>query len=87
MGNRYRKLKGLEVVRINKENNVMWVTGHNVPGETNNIVYIYDTVLPLKRKIIQPPYPTCFEDVGDEVDVYAEKYHDFRNPTIFYSDD
>lgn len=87
MGNRYRKLKGLQIVRINKENNVMWVTGQNVPGEHNNIVYIYDTILPLKRPIIQPPFPTRFEDDGSENDVFHDKYHDFRNPTIFYEDE
>lgn len=45
MGNRYRLLRGLEIVRINTEHNVMWVTGHNIPGEINNIVYIFDTML------------------------------------------
>lgn len=86
MGNRYRILKGLEVVRINMQHNVMWVTGHNIPGEINNIVYIYDTILPLKRPT-QPPFPTNFDDVSKERDVFAERYHDFRNPTIFYEDD
>ncbi|XP_055298649.1 39S ribosomal protein L3, mitochondrial [Sitodiplosis mosellana] len=87
MGNRHRKLKGLQIVRINKEYNVMWVTGQNVPGEHNNFVYIYDTILPLKRNIIQPPFPTRFDDDGGEVDVFADGFHDFRNPTIFYEDD
>lgn len=87
MGNRYRKLKGLQIVRINKEYNVMWVTGQNIPGEHNNIVYIYDTILPLKRRIIQPPFPTRFEDDDSENDALADNYHDFRNPTIFYEDE
>lgn len=86
MGNRYRKLKGLEIVRINTENNVMWVTGHNVPGELNNIVYVFDTMLYPKRTQIQPPYPTSSEE-NDHVDLYADSYHDFRQPTIFYEDD
>lgn len=88
MGNRYRKMKGLQIVRINREYNVIWVTGASVPGENNNIIYIYDTMLPLKRPIIQPPFPTCFnDDDGGENDVFAEQYHDFRNPTIFYEDE
>lgn len=86
MGNRYRKLKGLEVVRINTEYNVMWVIGHNVPGGVNDIVYIYDTLIGPKRGVIQPPFPTCFDE-PTEVDTYAEGYHDFRNPTIFYEED
>ena len=57
MGNRYRKLKGIQVIRINKEYNVMWVSGHNIPGEHNNIIYIYDTILPMKRGNLQPPFP------------------------------
>lgn len=86
MGNRYRKLKGLEIVRINTEHNVMWVTGHNIPGEMNNIVYIFDTMLPLKRPLIKPPYPTNLNEVkpGDN---FAERYHDFRKPTIFYEEE
>lgn len=87
MGNRYRKQKGLQVIRINKEYNVMWVSGQNIPGENNNFVYIYDTVLPLKRVQIQPPFPTRFEDDGEEADVVADGFHDFRNPTIFYEDE
>lgn len=87
MGNRYRKLKGLQIVRINKEYNVMWVSGQNIPGEHNNFVYIYDTILPLKRKDIQPPFPTSLNDDGGEVDVIADQFHDFRNPTIFYEEE
>lgn len=87
MGNRYRKLKGLQIVRINKEYNVMYVTGANVPGENNNIIYIYDTILPLKRPNLQPPFPTRFEDDGGENDTFADGFHDFRNPTIFYEDE
>lgn len=87
MGNRYRILKGLEIVRINKEHNILYVIGHNIPGEINNIVYIFDTMLPLKRSLIKPPLPTHFEDDGNENDIFAEKYHDFKNPTIFYEDE
>lgn len=87
MGNRYRKLKGLQVIRINKEYNVMWVSGHNIPGEHNNIIYIYDTILPMKRSNLHPPFPTRFDDDGSEVDIISDEFHDFRNPTIFYEDE
>lgn len=80
-------MKGLEIVRINKEYNVMWVIGNSVPGEINNIVYIYDTILPLKRPTLQPPFPTCFGDTSAKVDVYAKMYHDFRSDTIFYEEE
>lgn len=87
MGNRYRKLKGLEIVRINTEYNIMWVTGHNVPGELNNIVYVFDTMLPLKRSAIQPPFPTNIMNEIDHVNMYAEKYHDFASPTILFEEE
>lgn len=87
MGNRYRKLKGLEIVRINTEYNILWVTGHNIPGELNNIIYVFDTMLPNKRSIVQPPFPTNLNDDVQSVDMYAGKYHDFGNPTIFYEDE
>lgn len=88
MGNRYRKLNGLEIVRINTEYNILWVTGHNVPGELNNILYVFDTMLPLKRTIIQPPFPSSLESKESQPsDMFAEKYHDFGSPTIFYEDE
>lgn len=63
------------------------VTGHNVPGELNNIVYIFDTILPLKRSKLKPPFPTSFDEcLKTDVDVFAEKYHDFRNPTILFEE-
>lgn len=80
-------MKGLEIVRINKEHNVMWVIGSSIPGELNNFVYIFDTMLPFKRPTIEPPFPTCFDDTSIENDVYSKKYHDFRDPTIFYEDE
>lgn len=86
MGNRYRKLKGLEIVRINTDYNLLWVTGHNVPGELNNIVYVFDTMLPLKRSIIQPPFPTNMKE-AEHIDIFAEKYHNFASPTIFFEDE
>lgn len=61
------------------------VTGHNIPGELNNIVYIFDTILPLKRPKIKPPFPTSFDEDTD-VDVFAERYHDFRSPTILFEE-
>lgn len=86
MGNRYRKLMGLEIVRINTEYNVLWVTGHNVPGELNNIIYVFDTMLPTKRPNLQPPFPTNMQDTKP-ADLYADKYHDFAGSTIFYEEE
>lgn len=47
MGNRTRVLKGLKILRIDHEYNVLYVIGQNVPGDTNSIVFVHDTILPL----------------------------------------
>lgn len=85
MGNRYRKLKGLKVWRINTEFNVMWVSGKNIPGENNNFVQVFDTMLPLKRRILQPPFPTNLDEPKeDPADTWSDELHNFKDPTIFY---
>lgn len=60
----------------------MWVSGLAIPGETNSLVYIFDTVLPLK-KVKNPPFPTF---TGDESsipeDVYDEQVHAFGESYI-----
>lgn len=62
----------------------MWVSGYSVPGEVNGLVYIYDTILPLK-KTVDPPFPT-FTGGENELpeDIYQEQVHNFSDPTIFY---
>jgi large subunit ribosomal protein L3 len=84
MGNRWRIAKGLKIYRINRKYNTMWVSGHAVPGDVNGLVYIYDTVLPL-RKVKEPHFPTFN---GDESKVpedwYDEEVHQFGEPTIFF---
>ncbi|XP_025832764.1 39S ribosomal protein L3, mitochondrial isoform X2 [Agrilus planipennis] len=86
MGNRYRVAKGLKILRINRKYNVMWVMGMGIPGETNSIVYIYDTVLPLRKPSAALPFPTYFhkdEDVLPE-EFYDENLHNFSDPSIVY---
>lgn len=62
----------------------MWVSG-KVPGEPNSIVYVFDTVLPLRRKIMAPHFPTFLGKLDDDVtDLWADDCHDFKDPTIFY---
>lgn len=85
MGNRYRINRGLKIWRINTKFNVMWVSGFSIPGETNNMVYVYDTGLPLRRVNLIPPYPTNFEEPDDiATDIWSEDCHNFKDPTIFY---
>lgn len=86
MGNRWRMLKGLQIWRINTKYNVMWVSGQNIPGNTNSLVYIFDTKLPCRKSTDAPPFPTApeLDDVPEEI--VDETMHDFRNPTISFAE-
>lgn len=85
MGNRWRVNKGLKIWRINTKTNTMWVSGHSIPGHPNQLVYIYDTILPL-RQPKEPYHAPTF--LGDESqlpeDIYDEQVHPYSDPTIFY---
>lgn len=87
MGNSYIRLKGLQILRINTEYNVMWVSGQNLPGLVGDIIYVYDSILPLKRSINNPPFPTNLGEKQENVDEIIKDLHDFREPTIFYEED
>lgn len=88
MGNRYRILKGLKIWRINTQYNVLYVSGQNVPGETNSIVTIYDTILPLRQPKKPLPFPTLFDADRLELteDLYDEEVHMFDDPSISYEE-
>lgn len=89
MGNRWRVARGLKIWRINTKYNVMWVTGSGIPGETNNMVYIFDTILPLRKPKTSPPFPTAANaDSLDEVieeNIWDSELHDFKDPTVFFT--
>ncbi|XP_046386189.1 39S ribosomal protein L3, mitochondrial [Ischnura elegans] len=85
MGNRLRTNRGLKVWRINTKYNVIWVQGFGVPGETNSIVHIYDTILPLRRLKEAPPFPTFYpEDMSEPQpeEIYADEVYQFGFPSI-----
>lgn len=86
MGNRYRIAKGLKIWRINTKYNVLWVQGSGIPGETNSIVYIYDTKLPRRRSKLAPPCPTYIPDGELPEDMYDEEVHNFSDPTIMFAE-
>ncbi|XP_063703600.1 large ribosomal subunit protein uL3m [Culicoides brevitarsis] len=86
MGNRWRVLKGLKIWRINTKYNVMWVSGQNVPGAVNSLVYIYDTILPTRKPETAPPFPTAPEVDELSEEFVDENMHDFRDPTIFFTE-
>ncbi|TDG42348.1 hypothetical protein AWZ03_011236 [Drosophila navojoa] len=86
MGNRWRITKGLRIWRINTKYNVMWVQGSAVPGSTNGLVYIYDTILPLRKPQVAPPMPTLYEQPEDDApdDIWYEQVHNFKDESITY---
>ncbi|KAJ8921075.1 hypothetical protein NQ315_015871 [Exocentrus adspersus] len=86
MGNKFRVAKGLKIYRINTRYNVLWVSGQAIPGETNSIVYVYDTKLPLRAPTKPLPFPTYLQELDESMpeDVYDESVHVFSDPTIFF---
>ncbi|XP_003702622.2 mitochondrial ribosomal protein L3 isoform X1 [Megachile rotundata] len=87
MGNRWRILKGVKILRINTKYNVIWVFASNVPGETNTPLYLYDTILPTKRNT-SPNFPTFLPNDKDETELpenlYADDVHPFNDPPIVF---
>ncbi|EFA04077.1 large ribosomal subunit protein uL3m [Tribolium castaneum] len=86
MGNRYRILRALKIWRINTKYNVLYVSGQNIPGATNSIVYIYDTKVVTKRHTEPVPFPTYWG--GEEVpeNIYDKELHEFGEPSIVFKE-
>jgi large subunit ribosomal protein L3 len=88
MGNRYRVLRGLKIWRINTKYNVMWVQGSAIAGETNGVVYVFDSMLPTRRSSQPPPTPTFYEDNPDlEENLWAEDIQNFKIGTIQFKEE
>ncbi|KAK9888437.1 hypothetical protein WA026_000685 [Henosepilachna vigintioctopunctata] len=86
MGNRYRISRGLKIWRINTKYNVLWVSGQAIPGETNSLVYVYDSLVPSKKPTEPLPFPTFLH--GDELpeDIYDKEVHSFEGPSILFDE-
>ena len=62
--------------------------GKGIPGETNSMVQIFDTVLPLKKLKEAPSFPTYFpsdEELPEEL--FVDDLQDFGSPTIMFEDE
>ncbi|CAG9771754.1 unnamed protein product [Ceutorhynchus assimilis] len=88
MGNRFRIARGLKIWRINTKYNVLWVSGQAIPGETNSLVYVFDSKLPLRKPTSALPFPTYFEGQNEEApeDIFDEEVHLFSEPTIVFDE-
>lgn len=89
MGYKHRTQRGLQILRMDTEYNVIWVKGQAIPGDTNSIVYVYDTNV--THKLLnhknQPIFPTFYpEDLKEPLpkDIVLPEIFDFSKPTITY---
>ncbi|XP_015600488.1 39S ribosomal protein L3, mitochondrial [Cephus cinctus] len=85
MGNRWRVFRGIRILRINTKYNVIWALGPHIPGETNSLLYMYDTVLPTRKPSTAPHFPTYLPSIQEnpvEEELWAEDVHRFDDPCI-----
>ncbi|XP_012286876.1 39S ribosomal protein L3, mitochondrial [Orussus abietinus] len=90
MGNRYRIFRGLRILRINTKYNVMWVLGQQVPGETNNVIQVFDSLLRHRRHTVAPHFPTYFPTNEQEPlpeEILADDVHPFEAKSITFSEE
>jgi large subunit ribosomal protein L3 len=48
MGGMFIRQRGIRVLRINYEHNILYLYTNNIPGEPGEFVYVFDTKLPHK---------------------------------------
>ncbi|XP_041968543.1 39S ribosomal protein L3, mitochondrial [Aricia agestis] len=86
MGNSWRILRGVKVLRINTKHNILWMLGVGIPGETGAMCYVYDTVLPLRKLKTPPPFPTHPPADDLPLEYYDESIHRFEDNTINFEE-
>ncbi|XP_034251747.1 39S ribosomal protein L3, mitochondrial [Thrips palmi] len=89
MGGKTRTLRGLKILRINTEYNVLYVIGQNVPGQINSYTYIHDCLLQhrwVREAKDARPLPTYIPKEGEThpEDIYAADVHPFDGSSIMY---
>jgi len=90
-------MRGLRIWRINYLENVLYVSGPSVQGNTGSVVQVCDTKLNSKRweslvkeNLTSGPrfFPTAYEDdlsSLEEEDEYFSHVHNFSSPSITFS--
>lgn len=86
MGNRWRTLRGVKILRINTKYNVIWTLGVAIPGETGALCYLFDTVLPLKKHKSSPPFPTQPLSEDLPLEYYDETVQLFDESSITFEE-
>lgn len=83
---RWRTLRGVQILRINTQHNVIWTLGVGIPGETGTMCYLFDTILPLKKLKSSPPFPTHIPSGDLPLEYIDESIHDFINSSISFDE-
>ncbi|KAK3912169.1 39S ribosomal protein L3, mitochondrial [Frankliniella fusca] len=90
MGGRHRTLRGLKILRINTDYNVLYVIGQNIPGAINSYIYVHDSLCHhrwVRNTKDAWPLPTYIpKDTEAEIpeNIYAPDVHPFDAPSITY---
>ncbi|XP_047042159.1 39S ribosomal protein L3, mitochondrial [Helicoverpa zea] len=86
MGNRWRTIRGVKILRINTKHNVIWTLGVAIPGETGAMCYLFDTVLPLKKHTTSPPFPTQPYVADLPLEYYDPSVQPFYEPSVSFEE-
>lgn len=87
MGGNYTIQRGLEILRINYEHNVLYVKGQAIAGEHEEFVQIFDCRTKGKDQTVSPKhFPTCFPEQYEKLpeEEYAPNVHRFEDPSIVF---
>jgi len=83
-------MSGLRVLRINYQEDVLYIMGLGVPGDSGEFVYVQDTAH-FEKRLSGPPrfFPTCYPDQHASLpeEEYADDVHRFEDPSIVFADD
>ncbi|KRX45202.1 Electron transfer flavoprotein subunit alpha, mitochondrial [Trichinella murrelli] len=96
MGSEWRALRGIQILRINTAEQVLYVKGPNVPGPVGALIYVKDSGVMEKRVSVRivlcngnPPFPTFYPEECDPLP--EEQFHDslfqYTEPTIEYPEE
>ncbi|KRY72427.1 Electron transfer flavoprotein subunit alpha, mitochondrial [Trichinella pseudospiralis] len=88
MGSEWRPLRGIQILRINTAEQVLYVKGPNVPGPVGGLIYVKDSGV-MEKRVSNPPFPTFYPDECDPLP--EEQFHDslfqYTEPTIEYPEE
>ena len=85
MGFEWRQVSGLEVVRINPKENVIYLKG-SVPGDNLYPILINDCLHEIKR-VVNPPFPTYLPTIEEGDEDVEELTKNMKNASLTLTSD